>query len=62
MKYKVVGTIQGTRMNADKFYDVAWDYTADSTSEAKEKAQKQGVWVEKVLPLEDIQEIKKVTK
>ena len=59
MKYKVVGSIQGTRMNADKFYDVAWDYTAVNPEEAKEKAQKQKVWVEKVLPLEDTQRLRK---
>jgi hypothetical protein len=53
MKYKVVGSIQGTGMSADKFYNVAWDYKASDPEEAKKLAQKQGVWVEKVILIEE---------
>jgi len=41
-------------MNADKFYDVAWDYKADNIDEAKKLAQNQGVWVEKVIRMDDL--------
>jgi hypothetical protein len=47
--YKVSGCIQGHGMDADKFYNVVWEYsTATSEENAKEMASLDGMWVERV--------------
>ena len=48
MIYIVCGCIQGTGMNADKFFDVCNRYEADDIEAAAATARAEGVWVEKV--------------
>ena len=45
--YIVVGTIQGTGCDADKFYDVAWEYRAENIEEAKAEAAKDHMFIER---------------
>lgn len=47
MIYIVCGCMQGTGMNADKFFDVCTSYEADDIDAAKARAD--GIWVEKVM-------------
>lgn len=49
MTYTVCGCIQGTGMDADKFFDVCTRYEADDIDAAAAKARADGIWVEKVL-------------
>jgi len=39
-------------MDADKFYNVVREYEANNTDEAREKAEEDNIWVEKVIAKE----------
>ena len=53
MTYTICGCIQGTGMDADKFFDVCTSYEADdidaAAAKAAAKAAADGIWVEKVM-------------
>jgi hypothetical protein len=48
--FKATGCIQGRGMDADKFYNVVWNYPeATCAEEAKQQAIREGMWVEYVV-------------
>ena len=51
-RYVVRGCRQGYGMDADKFYDVTYEYDAKTIDEARQMASDDGIWVERIQQLD----------